>query len=85
MLAQEGTLESFTSAGGAETGLRTYSEPDDYRDEGQQLSLWGVATGLARLPRTKGRGSLIPHLPDVGGKGVRTSCKLGHGRLSETI
>lgn len=43
VLAQEGTLESFTWAGGAETGLRTYSEPDYYRDEGQQLSLWGVA------------------------------------------
>ncbi len=43
VLAQEGTLESFTWAGGAETGLRTYSEPDYYRDEGQQLSLWRVA------------------------------------------
>ena len=28
--------------------------------------------------------SLIPHLPDVGGKGVRWGSKLGHGGLSET-
>ncbi|MCS3255745.1 hypothetical protein NXV10_00520 [Bacteroides thetaiotaomicron] len=33
----------------------------------------------------QGEGSLIPHLPDVGGKGVRTSSKLGHGRLSKLI
>ena len=46
-----------------------------------------VIEGIRACPpaTNKGKGSLIPHLPDVGGKGVRTSSKLGHGRLSETI
>ncbi|TFU51160.1 hypothetical protein E4T97_05545 [Bacteroides acidifaciens] len=32
---------------------------------------------------TEGVGSLIPHLPYVGGKGVLWNSKLGHGGLTE--
>lgn len=28
--------------------------------------------------------SLIPHLPDVGGMGVQTSSKLGHGGIIQS-
>lgn len=53
--------------------LPRYWYPASYRE----------ASGLARLPPSKGKGSLIPQPPYVVGRGVRASSKLGHGGLSE--
>ncbi|WP_336618711.1 hypothetical protein [Bacteroides acidifaciens] len=65
-------------------GNRLYNRAQSASVPYRHSAVYRRHPGLPVCHETKGRGSLIPRPTSVGGRGVLTSSKLGHGGLSAT-